>query len=114
MLWLIIPGAIFYGLGVLITVLNIDLGFLRERRHKRRGVSDEDYRNVSGIPLFGSVFLYIAAGLLYWDYPLFARAAIFTSLFDPWGIPWAIVISIWELLIQPRFIGEKPDDVEKK
>jgi hypothetical protein len=113
MWWLIIPGFLFYGLGTFLTCINFDLAFLRYRRHRRRGGTDEGFKYVSGIPLFGSVFLYIAAGLLYWEYPVIAGAAICMSLFDPWGIPSAVVICIWDFVLKPVICKHKSNDQDK-
>ena len=58
MSWFSLFGGIFYVFGTFITALNFDLGFLRYGRHRRRGVTDDEYRHVSGIPVVGSLFLY--------------------------------------------------------
>jgi len=45
--------------GVYICVLNFYLSFLRYPLYVRRGQRKEDFKFISGIPVLGSLFIYI-------------------------------------------------------
>lgn len=58
MSWFSVLGAIFCALGSLLTVFNFHLAFLRYPIHRILGGTQSEYRNISGIPVVGSLFLY--------------------------------------------------------
>ncbi len=80
-------GACLFVLGALATATNFYLSFLRYPVHRLTGGNREDYHWVSGIPLFGSLFLWISAVCLR-DFPAFSWAAIVLSAFDTAGLHW--------------------------
>jgi hypothetical protein len=57
-------GIITLAFGALITFSNVYLSFLRDPIHPARGGTSEAFHWVSGIPLLGSLLLWISIGLL--------------------------------------------------
>lgn len=75
-------------LGTLTTCLNFYLTFVRYAMHQLRR-RDEKFQYVSSIPLFGALFLWIGALLLWWrGHEAWAIAALVLSLFDTGGLHW--------------------------
>ena len=81
-------------LGASIALLNFYLSFLRPLRFRRR---PDEYRHVSGIPLFGSLMCVAAYFLLPGGSPLRA-AAIVAALVDTGGIHWLPIAMLWHAL----------------
>jgi hypothetical protein len=88
-------GATLFGLGALITCFNIYVGYLRFLIHRLRGGTRESFQYVSGIALFGSLFLWCSIPLLY-DRPPWAWIALVLSLVDTGGIHWFAGTMLWE------------------
>jgi hypothetical protein len=86
-------GYILLALGTLTTLLNIYFGYIRYTIHRARGRSDESLQYVSGIPIFGSLFLWISIPLVP-SVGLRWFAAIL-SIFDTVGIHWFIGMMLW-------------------
>jgi len=77
----LILGVVLFGLGTLVTGVNVYTSFIRYPLHRWRGGTRDDFRWVSGIPLVGSLFLWLAALFLVAQ-PVLAWAALVMSLFD--------------------------------
>jgi len=88
-----IAGIVLFGLGTFITLLNVYLSFLRYPIHHVRGGTREDYRWVSGVPLVGSLLLWLSIPLLPWVGLRWFAVAI--SLFDTGGIHWFAATMLW-------------------
>ena len=82
-------------LGLLVTGLNFYLSFVRTPLHRFRhnGVTP---RFVSGLPIIGSLLLWIAAALCYKGGASFAAGALaIMSLFDTGGLHWFATTMLW-------------------
>jgi len=86
-------GFALFAIGTLVTLCNFYLSWLRPLVHLLVGGTRETYKWVSGIPLFGSVLLWISVPLLPSD--LLRWIAAILSLFDTGGIHWFIATMIW-------------------
>lgn len=82
------------GIGCLVTALDFYLSFLRYPLHRLSGGTRENYRWVSGLPLFGSMFLWLGAAFLTEQPPLLWSALI-VSLLDTGGLHWFIATMVW-------------------
>ncbi|MBW8883928.1 MAG: hypothetical protein JF612_03940 [Planctomycetia bacterium] len=87
-----------FALGTLVVALNVFLSFVRYPMHRWRGGTKENYRYASGLPLFGSLFLWGSAWLPR-DNPAAMWIAILLSLPDTAGIPCCIVMLAYAFLI---------------
>ena len=76
-----------FGLGTLITCVNVYTSFIRYPLHRWRGGTADDFRWISGFPLFGSLFLWLAALLLI-PWPVLMWTALVISLLDTGGLHW--------------------------
>ncbi|EIQ02016.1 hypothetical protein OpiT1DRAFT_00594 [Opitutaceae bacterium TAV1] len=76
---------IIFALGSLIASLNIYLSFIRYPLHRLSGKKKEEFRFISGIPLFGQLLIIISLFGL-WDSSLFLTLGIVLLLFDTGGI----------------------------
>lgn len=83
-------GIVLVALGAFLTLANVYFSFLRYPIHLARGGTVETYRWVSGIPIFGSLFLWISIGLL--PSTGLKWTAGILSIFDTGGIHWFIGI----------------------
>ena len=82
------------GFGILLTVSNFYLSFLRYPIHKRF-YSNEEYHFVSGVPLIGSGLLWICALIfMLVQSSTLVLATIVISLFDTGGTHWFPVVLI--------------------
>ena len=90
---MMIIGSILFGLGALVTALNVYRSFLRYPIHRARGGARETYRWISGIPLFGSLLLWVSIGLL----PTHGLKwlADLLSIFDTGGVHWFMGTMLW-------------------
>lgn len=86
-------GIILFAVGALLTLANAYLSFGRYPLHVARGGTRETYRWVSGIPLFGSLFLWISIGML--PSTGLKWLAGILSIFDTGGIHWVIGVMWW-------------------
>jgi hypothetical protein len=86
-------GVILFALGAFVTLANVYFSFLRYPIHRARGGTPETYRWVSGIPLFGSLFLWISIFLLPSASLLWIAGIL--SIFDTGGIHWLIGMIWW-------------------
>jgi hypothetical protein len=87
-------------LGGVISVLNFYLSWLRYPLYRLRGGKRESYRFVSGIPLFGSLLLWIAAPYLHSE-PVWMWSALVVSLFDMCGLHVIAVVMLIAALHKP-------------
>jgi hypothetical protein len=78
-------------LGVLLGVLNLHLTFLRPLLYLLRHGSTEGLKNVSVVPLIGTL-LALAAGTCAFGDPYSASAGLLTLVIDTGGLPW---LPIW-------------------
>jgi hypothetical protein len=86
-------GMIIFALGTFLTALNFYLTFLRLPVHLARGGMHENYRRVSGFPIFGSIFLWLSIPMLSSVGLRWTAAAV--SLFDTGGIHWFLGTMWW-------------------
>jgi hypothetical protein len=90
-----------FGLGAYITLCNFYLSFIRYPIHRLRGGTRESYSWISGLPLLGSAFLWLAAYLTSW--PTLMWVALVLSVFDTAGLHVFIATIAWyENLHKPR------------
>jgi hypothetical protein len=79
----------FFVFGGYICILNFYISFLRYRVHLWRGLSKESFKFVSGIPLLGSLIVYLL--LRYMNLPpAMQYVAIGLIVIDTGGIHWGI------------------------
>lgn len=88
-------GIALLALGTLITSVNCYLSFLRYPIHRLQGGTRENYQWVSGLPVFGSLFLWISIPFLSTSPWLMCFAIVF-SLLDTGGLHWVLVLVLWE------------------
>lgn len=70
-----------------VCFLNLSTSFLRPWRHFRKFGHLENYRHVSGIPIFGALFV-LAAALLLPPSPFIGAILLLLYLMDTGGIHW--------------------------
>jgi hypothetical protein len=92
---LAVIGFALLALGGLIAGLNCYLSFVRYPLHVLQRGTRDGFSNVSGILLFGSLMLWIAAAVL-WNHPIAAWAALTLSLFGTAGLHWLLGVVIFE------------------
>jgi hypothetical protein len=85
---------IAFGVGGFLCAANFYLSFVRYPLHRLRGGSHESYRWVSGIPLFGSLFVALSLFQLCAT-PLLLPAGVALILADTGGIHWFIGTMIY-------------------
>jgi hypothetical protein len=86
-------GYCFLGLGGLISCVNFYLSFLRYPLHRLLGGKKEDYRWISGFPLFGTLTI---VGLPFLPRSIWLSfLALVFLLIDTAGIPW-FIIAVWK------------------
>jgi hypothetical protein len=81
-------------LGAVISGSNFYLSFVRYPLFRMGGGRDEAFRNVSGIPLFGSLLLWVAAAMA-WQEPWVAFSSLAISLLDTGGLHWFVGMMLW-------------------
>ena len=86
-----IAGSVLFGFGAFVTVTNFSLSWVRPVVHRLLGGTRETYRWISGIPLIGSLSLWLSIPLL--PEPV-AWIAAGLSFFDTGGIHWFIA-TMW-------------------
>jgi hypothetical protein len=86
-------GVILFVLGALVTVTNVYVSFIRYPVHLAFGGTRETYRPVSGIPLVGSLFLWLSIPLLSSVGLVWSAAAL--SVFDTGGLHWFVGTMWW-------------------
>jgi hypothetical protein len=80
-------------IGLLFGVLNAYLSFFRPWLYRRRRGSMEGYRFVSGLPLFGTLFVGLS-GVFGFGEPYTTALGLTTLAIDTGGLPWFLV-STW-------------------
>ena len=88
---------IAFGIGAWLCAMNFFLSFLRYPLHRLRGLAPESYHWVSGIPVFGSVFVALSLLQLHvtpWLLPI----GVVLILVDTGGIHWFIGVQIFHAL----------------
>ncbi len=81
-------------LGGVICVANFYLSFPRYLLHRLSGGTREDYGWISGVPVFGSLF--VAISLVWgWNSTAWFRAAFVLILIDTGGLHWFAGTMIW-------------------
>ena len=83
----LVIGLALFVLGTLVTCVNVYTSFIRYPLHRWRGGTRDEFRWVSGVPLVGSLFLWLAALFLV-GRPVLAWAALVMSLIDTGGLHW--------------------------
>ena len=91
--------------GGLLCCLNFYLSFLRYPVHRFMGKKKDEYRWISGIPVFGSLFVAISL-LGIWQLPLFRAAAIGLILIDTGGLHWFAGTMLWYKVLKK---GNRPN-----
>ena len=86
-------GAIIFAVGAFITLANVYLSFIRYSVHLALGGTRETYRWFSGIPLIGSLFLWLSIPLLSSVGLRWSAAAL--SVLDTGGIHWFVATMWW-------------------
>ncbi len=86
-------GIVLFALGAFLTLSNVYLSFLRYPIHLARGGTRETYRWVSGIPVLGSLLLWISICLL--PSTRLKWLACLLSIFDTGGIHWFLGTMWW-------------------
>lgn len=84
---------ILFGIGGLLTLWNFYVSFIRYPAHLLFGGTRETYQWVSGVPLFGSLLLWISIPMLS-SVSLQWFAAIL-SVFDTAGFHWFVGTMWW-------------------
>jgi hypothetical protein len=86
-------GMVLLALGAFVTLANVYLSFIRYPVHLALGGSRETYRWASGVPLVGSLLLWLSIPLLSSFGLRWFAAAL--SLFDTGGIHWFVGTMWW-------------------
>jgi hypothetical protein len=97
----IIIGLALLGLGTLVTCVNVYTSFIRYPLHRWRGGTRGDFRWVSGLPVVGSAFLWLAA-LWLARQPALMWTALVISLFDTGGLHWFAGTMIYMTVFRRR------------
>src|SRR3712207_41226 len=86
--------------GASVTAMNFYLSFVRCPLHRRIN-KGRQYKFSSGVPLIGSILLWVGAYLLLWVGALWLGFfALILSAFDTGGIHWFIVSLGYQWLIE--------------
>lgn len=101
-------GLVLFGVGAIIAIFNFYLSFLRYPVHRLLGAPRETYRWSSGIPLFGSLFLWLSLPLLHPRWGLI-WSAIGISLLDTAGLHWFVGVMVWHGLRRGIDEPDKPE-----
>lgn len=88
---------IAFALGALLCLTNFYLSFLRYPLYRLRGLPKESYRWVSGIPLFGSLFVGLSLfGLS--DLTGMVSVAVVLIVIDTGGLHWFVGTMIYQFV----------------
>ena len=87
-----IPGLVCALLGLLVTLLNAHLAFLRPYLYRRRHGSLEGMRNVSGAPGIGTFAVFISSVIAFGHRPTAAIGLVVLAL-DVGGLPWFLILT---------------------
>src|SRR5262245_13106626 len=98
-----VAGYILFAIGAFLTLTNVYLSFLRYPIHRAVGGTRANYRWASGIPLFGSLLLWISIPFL--SSAALRWVAAILSLFDTGGIHWIFGILWWTGELRDLFRG---------
>lgn len=98
-----VVGYILFGLGGGFTAINFYLSYLRFPLHRAFGGTRESYQWASGIPLLGSLLLWISIPFLPSAPWMWAAAGL--SLFDTGGIHWFAGTMLCMEVFKPRIYG---------
>jgi hypothetical protein len=85
---------VLYCVGALISGFNFYLSFIRYPLHQFRGGSRENLHRVSGIPVVGSLLLWMSVFFFPHEMKGLVWTALVVSLLDTGGIHWFIVLVI--------------------
>jgi hypothetical protein len=92
----VIAAFLLAGLGLWITGINFYLSFVRYGVHRLLH-RDKPYKWVSGFPIIGSLFLWLASVLLWWlGLRYWAITALIVSFLDTGGLIWFLSTMAWE------------------
>jgi hypothetical protein len=80
---------VLFAFGAYLCALNFYLSFLRYPLYLRRGLPKESYKFASGIPIIGSLILFLLARYTNLP-PVMFYAAIGLIIADTGGIHWAV------------------------
>lgn len=98
-------GSVLFALGAFVTMTNAYLSLLRYPIHRLRGGTMETYQWISGVPLVGSLFLWLSIPLLPWMWLRWIAGVL--SLFDTAGIHWFVVMMWWSGQLGDLIRGRK-------
>lgn len=87
-----VAGLGFALVGFLFGLLNAYLAFVRPRLYRRRRGSMEGYRFVSGLPLFGTLFVVLAGVSGFGEVPTAVVGLVALAL-DTGGLPWFLILT---------------------
>lgn len=96
-----VTGIILFWLGALISCTNFYLSFVRPLPHHCGSKSGTTYPAVSGIPLFGSALLGVAAIIL-WGSTCWVVASVLIAIIDTGGLHWFLATLLWHEVLRPR------------
>jgi hypothetical protein len=99
---------IFFCLGGLICVVNFYLSFLRYPFYRLTGGDKENYRWVSGIPVFGSIFVVISLVFLYKIKWALISGMVFIAA-DTGGFHWFLGTMFYYGVLKKEPTGIRPD-----
>jgi hypothetical protein len=89
-----IIGSVLCTIGGATTALNFYLSFLRYPLYRLLGGARERYRWPSGVPVFGSLLMWIGAGFL-WTRPVAMWSVLGLSLLDTAGLHVFAAVMAW-------------------
>ena len=81
--------------------MNLYLSFLRYPIHRLRGGTRENYKHVSGLPLFGSLFVALSL-LKFYSHPILLAIAVILILIDTAGLHWFLGTMFYYYAIRKR------------
>ena len=90
-------AAVLLALGGLMCGLNFYLSFLRYPIHRLAGGTKDNYKWVSGAPVFGSVFVALSL-VVFWDTPWILVTAVVLILIDTGGLHWFAAAMLYQTL----------------
>ncbi len=94
------------GLGGILCCVNFYHSVLRYPIHRIRGGARDDYRWVSGIPLFGS--LLVAVSLVeFWREPWLLWVAVALIVIDTGGLHWFAGTMVYQYFRKPQVAVEQ-------
>jgi hypothetical protein len=76
-----------------LAVLNVFLSVIRPTVYRWRRGSLDGLRNISGVPLIGTLFVVLAGFVGFGDWRV-AVAGLVALAFDIGGLPW-VLVAIW-------------------